>query len=453
MDRSERRVVITGMGLISPIGIGLDAYWASLAAGRGGVDRLRAFPVADLPNDVGAEVPDFTAKTWPKKYARPDPDHQKTLKKSLKYMARDIQLAVAAAEMAIIDAGLTRGGIDPTRMGVDLGAGLISTELDELAPAIRLASQANGKFDYKIWGRSSIGEIEPIWLLKYLPNMLACHISILMNCQGPSNTITESDAAANLAIGEASRIIARGRADVMITGGADSKIHPLSLIRMSLLDQMSRWDGPPSQACRPFDRRRCGWVPGEGAGILILEEREHARQRGARVYGEILGFGSGCDANPGGGLDPLGSGTEVAFNAALRDAGLKPAEVGHVNAHGTASLGSDQAEARAIQRVFGPGGSIPVTALKGYFGNIVSGSGSVELIASLLGVNRGAIPSTLNCDDPDPEFDLDIVRGSPRPTDNPVFLKTNLTRHGQAAALLIRGNPEANTDASPSATA
>jgi 3-oxoacyl-[acyl-carrier-protein] synthase II len=453
MDRSERRVVITGLGLISPIGIGLEAYWTSLSEGRGGVDRLRAFPVADLPNDVGAEVSDFAEKTWPKKYGLPDPAHQKTLKKSQKYMARDIQLAVAAAELAFIDAGLDKCRVEPTRMGVDLGAGLISTELDELAPAIRLASQANGTFDYHAWGRESISQIEPIWLLKYLPNMLACHISILLDCQGPSNTITEADAASNLAIGEATRIISRGRADVMITGGADSKIHPLSVIRMSLLDQMSRWQGDPSGACRPFDRQRSGWVPGEGAGILILEEREHALLRGARIYGEILGFGSGCDANPGGGLDPEGTGTEVALKAALRDAGLKPAEVGHINAHGAATNVSDLAEARAIRRVFGPERSIPVTALKGYLGNMVSGSGAVELIASLLGVNRGFIPATLNCDDPDPSCDLDVVRGAPRPTENPVFLKTNLTRHGQAAALLIRGNPFATTDASPRATA
>src|SRR5205823_2173436 len=197
------------------------------------------------------------------------------------------------------DAGLAQGGVEPSRIGLDLGAGLISSELDEMAPAIRTASQASGAFDYRAWGRESISQIEPIWLLKYLPNMLACHISILLDCQGPSNTITEAEAASNLAIGEASRIIARDRADVMITGGADSKIHPLSLIRMSLLDQMSRWRGAPGRACRPFDRQRSGWVPGEGAGILVLEEREHALRRGARIYGEILGFGSGCDATPG----------------------------------------------------------------------------------------------------------------------------------------------------------
>lgn len=443
MLRSERRVVITGLGLVSPLGIGPDVYWAALSEGRGAVQKLTAFPVENLPNEVGGEVPDFNPKTWPKKYSLPDPEHRKALTKSLKYMARDIQLAVAAAELAFVDAGLTDATIDPTRIGVDLGAGLISTELDELAPAINHASQNGGAFDYGIWGRESIGQIPPIWLLKYLPNMLACHISILLDCQGPSNTITEAEAASNLAIGEASRIIARGRADMMITGGADSKIHPLSLVRMSLLEQMSHWQGEPSGACRPFDVQRDGWVPGEGAGILVLEEREHALKRGARIHGEILGFGSGCDAAPGGGLDPDGIGTEIAIKAALRDAGLEPAAIGHVNAHGAASIVSDLAEARALQRVFG-GANVPVTALKGYMGNLVSGCGAVELIASLLGVNQGKIPQTINCDELDPACVIDLVRGASRDTQNPTFLNTNLTRHGQAAALVVRGNSAAN---------
>jgi 3-oxoacyl-[acyl-carrier-protein] synthase II len=438
MRSTERRVVITGLGLISPLGMGTDPFWTALAEGRGAVQTLSAFPVEGLPNNVGAEVQDFDPR------ATAIPKHRKTLTKSLKYMARDIQLAVAAAEMAIADAGLADGGVDPTRIGVDLGAGLISSELDELAPAITAAYNGSGEFDYEAWGRVGIPLIPPIWLLKYLPNMLACHISILCDCQGPSNSITEAEAASNIAIGEACRIIGRNRADVMVSGGADSKIHPLSLVRMSLLDQMSRGIDDPSAACRPFDRDRDGWVPGEGAGILILEEREHAINRGAKIYGEILGFGSACDAMPGGGLDPDGIGTELAIRAALRDARLEPNQIGHVNAHGAATKVSDLAEARAFHRVFGPGPSVPVTGLKGFIGNLASGCGAVELVGSLLGVNRGQIPPTLNCVNPDPECGLDVVHGAPRPTDNPTFLKTNLTRHGQAAALVVRGNPDSS---------
>jgi 3-oxoacyl-[acyl-carrier-protein] synthase II len=441
MPRTERRVVITGLGLVTPLGIGVDPFWSSLVEGRGAVRKIQAFPVAGLPNDVGAEVLDLDKKAMIELAL---PRVKKPLRKSLNFMARDIQLSVAGAQLAFLDAGLEGAGVDPTRIGVDLGAGLISSELDELAPAIDAGFQSNGTFDYNAYGREGIGMITPIWLLKYLPNMLACHISILLDCQGPSNTITEAEAASNVAIGEAARIIARGRADVMITGGADSKIHPLSMVRMSLLEQMSNWSGDPSGACRPFDAARNGWVPGEGAGIIILEERDHAIARGAKIYGEILGFGSGCDASPVGGLDPDGIGTEIAIRAALRDARLTPDEIGHVNAHGAATVVSDLAEARAIARVFGegPASGVPVTALKGYMGNIVSGCGAVELIASLLGVNRGLIPSALNCDELDPACgSIDLVSGSARATENPVFLNTNLTRHGQAASVIVRGSP------------
>ncbi len=239
MLRSERRVVITGLGLATPIGIGLEAFWSSLAGMRGGVAALRAFQVEGLPSNAAAEVGEFN----PTAYAFPR--NRKALAKSGKYMARDIQLAVGAALMAFRDAGLENGGAAPTRIGVDLGAGLISSELDELTPAVERATDSDGKFDYHAWGRDAMSEMQPIWLLKYLPNMLACHISILIDCQGPSNTITEAEAASNVAIGEAARIIARGRADLMITGGADSKIHPLSLVRMTLVDQLTKWKGDP----------------------------------------------------------------------------------------------------------------------------------------------------------------------------------------------------------------
>lgn len=441
MRGHDRRVVITGLGFVTPLGDSPDRFWDALARGEGAVRPIEAFPVEGLPNSLGAEVRGFDFLKGP---ALAKAKFIKDLRKSRKYMARDIQLCVAAAQLAMVDSGLDGGGVDPTRIGIDLGAGLISSELDELAPAIGQAS-ANGAFDFTTWGRESIGMIEPIWLLKYLPNMLACHISILMDCQGPSNTITEGDASSNLAIAEAARIIARGKAEVMITGGADSKIHPLSFVRLALQHNMSRWEGDPLGACRPFDLNRDGTVPGEGAGILILEEREHALRRGARIHGELLGAGSGCDAMPGGGLDPEGSGTSIAIRAALREAGLEPSEVGHLNAHGSGSKVGDLAEARAFHRVFGPNVP-PVTGLKGYMGTLASGCGAVELIGSLIGVNRGLIPPALNCDHPDPACALDVVRGASRPTRQATFVNTNMTHNGQAAALVIRGNPsEAET--------
>jgi 3-oxoacyl-[acyl-carrier-protein] synthase II len=430
MDKTERRVVITGIGLISPLGLGAAPHWEAMRAGRGAIDHVRAFPVAGLPSSAVAEIEGFEAKSLVL------PQHKKTLQKSLKYMARDIQLAVVGAELAMSDAGFASGGYDPTRTGVDLGAGLISSELDELAEAIHASFRPDGTFDFRTFGHAAMKDIQPIWLLKYLPNMLACHISILWDCQGPSNTITEAEAAANVAMGEAFRIIGRNQADVMITGGADSKIHPLSLVRMQLQEQLTTWSGPVNGSCRPFDERRCGTVPGEGAGILIFEERERALGRGAKIYGEVRGFGSGCDAMPGGGLDPNGRGVEVAIRAALRDAGVEPGEIGHVNAHGAGTVMMDLAEARAIDRVFGPEG-VPVTGLKGYIGNVVSGCGAVELLSSLLALRDGVIPMTLHCDEVDPQMKLDVVRGEARRTINPLFVNVNVTRHGQAAALVV----------------
>ncbi|MEW4567938.1 beta-ketoacyl-[acyl-carrier-protein] synthase family protein [Tautonia sp. JC769] len=429
----KRRVVITGLGLISPLGIGLEANWSALREGRGGVNRLSSFEIDGLPCAAAGEVINF----HPKSLAIDK--HRKALQKNLKYMARDIQLAVAAAELAVVDGKLVEGQVEPDRIGIDLGAGMISTDLDELAPAINLATRADGSFDFEVYGRDGIPEIEPLWMLKYLPNMLACHISILNDCRGPSNTITQGEAASNAAIGEAFRIIQRGQADVMITGGADSKIHPLSFIRMKLTKVNCTWEGEPSAACRPFDSRRCGVVPGEGAGILVIEELEHARRRGATIYGELLGFASACDASPTYGIDPEGRGTELAVRGVLRDARLAPEQVGHVNAHGWGTVDSDLAEARAYNRVFGR--SVPITGLKGYTGNTASGCGSIELISSLLGAQAGLIPATLNCDDPDPRCEIDVVCGDPRPTENPVFVNLNLNRYGQVAALAVRVGP------------
>lgn len=429
--RARRRVVITGLGLVSPLGQTLEANRDALRAGRGAVRAIEAFPIDGVPTRAVGEVREFEAQ------ALAIGKNRKALKKNLKYMARDIQLAVAAAERALEDAGLaTPGSVDPTRIGIDLGAGMISSELDELAPAINLSTSPEGVFDFETYGRAGIPEIVPIWLLKYLPNMLACHIGVLNDCQGPSNTITQGESASNAAVGEAVRIIERGKADVMVTGAGDSKIHPLSLIRMNLLGQLSRWEGPEEGACRPFDRRRSGWVPGEGAGILILESLDHARGRGARIYGEVLGYGCADDGHRGGGIDERGTGVELATRAALRDAGLQPGEVGHVNAHGAGIVAYDLAESAALNRVFGL--DVPVVGLKGYVGNLGSGSGAFELVASLLTAREGFLPATLNCDELDPACPIDVVRGAGRTTVNPTFLNVNFTRYGQASAVLVR---------------
>ena len=274
---SERRVAITGLGLVTPLGRQsghrLDVRWPKAG---GWCARSRRFgspacPTTSAPKSATSISRNTRYPSTGTHCARPRSTWPAT--SSLRSRRRSWRWPTP---------GLVDGGVDPTRIGIDLGAGLISSELDELAPAIGQAYAAGKSFDFQVWGRESIEMIEPIWLLKYLPNMLACHISILIDCQGPSNTITEADASSNLAIAEAARIIARGRADVMITGGADSKIHPLEPGPDGACSRPCRaGKASPAEACRPFDRRRDGWVPGEGAGILILEEWEHALKRGS----------------------------------------------------------------------------------------------------------------------------------------------------------------------------
>src|SRR5947209_380476 len=244
-----RRAVITGIGVACSIGLTPDACWESLAQGRGGIRRIRQFDPSGLPVQFGGEIEEFDAKKYIDKKER----------KSLKVMARSIQLAVAAAQTALDDGKV-------------------------------------GKVDLEKWGGEGLKHITPLWMLKYLPNMLACHVSILHNAQGPSNTVTQSDVAGLLALGEAYRVLVRDQADFFLVGGGESRINPLSMVRQCLFDALSRRNDTPEKACRPFDRRRDGFVLGEGGGVFVLEELEHARRRGARIYGEVVGFGAAFDA-------------------------------------------------------------------------------------------------------------------------------------------------------------
>jgi 3-oxoacyl-[acyl-carrier-protein] synthase II len=278
--------------------------------------------------------------------------------------------------------------------------------------------------------------IDPIWLLRYLPNMLACHISILIDCQGPSNTITQAEAASNLAIGEAFRTIQRGHAGAMVAGATGTRILPMQAIHALQTEQMAAENCDPTKASRPFDKNRTGMVAGEGAGMVVLEELESAKARGATILAEIVGFGSSnvADENLVGKCDVA---LAHAMRAALRDAGRKPADVGHINAHGLATTGRDADEARAIREVFGPhADKVPVVALKSYFGNLGAGSGAIELIASVLALKEGRLPRTLNYETPDAACGLAVTRDEKTPAGRS-FLNLSVTPQGQAAVLAV----------------
>jgi 3-oxoacyl-[acyl-carrier-protein] synthase II len=408
------------LGVACAAGVGREPFWNSLRQHRSGIRRLSLFDPSGLPCQVAGEVLDFDAKKFIDKKER----------KSLKVMARSIQLAVAAAQLALDDGKVDKTKLDPTRFGVEFGAGLIASELEELGPPATLSFTGElGQVDLEKWGEQGITQLTPLWMLKYLPNMLACHVSILHNAQGPSNTITESDAASLLALGEAYRIIGRDQADFFLAGGGDSKLNPLSLTRQCLFLPLSRCNAEPEKACRPFDRNRDGMVLGEGAGVLVVEEIGHARNRGAHIYAEVVGFGAA--------FDPAKSGDGVAraARAALADAGIGPADIDHVNAHGTGAVDLDAWEARGIAAVFD---AVPVFAAKSYFGNLSAGSSTVELAASLLALEAGVLPPTLNYEEPDPACPVNVVAGTDRPVTKPYVLKIATTELGQCAAVVCR---------------
>ncbi|MER3416460.1 MAG: hypothetical protein C4297_09650 [Gemmataceae bacterium] len=424
MKKQAPRVVITGVGVVSPLGIGRQAYWDALMANKSGVRAISLFDASGLPIRIGGEITDFDAREYVDKKDR----------KSLKVMSRPIQMAVAAAALALKDAHLDPAHVDPTRFGVEFGAGLIASELDELGEAAAHSyDPERRRIDMTRWGEVGLSHMPPLWMLKYLPNMSACHISILFNAQGPNNTITESDVAPLLALGEAWHILRRGHADVMLVGGTDSKINPLSLTRWSLFAQLTERNDIPEEACKPFDRHRDGIVPGEGAGVVVLETWDHARRRGAPIIAEMIGFGAACDAHL------TGEGLARAVRAAMAQAGVAAHDLDHINAQGFATREDDIWEARGYCLAFGGIAQVPrVTALKGYFGCLGSGGAVVELIASLLALLHGKVPATRNYATPDPECPLPVIAGAPQDLVRPTFVKTACTDMGQCAAAVIR---------------
>lgn len=411
-------VVITGVGMVSPIGIGRAAFRDALYAGRSGVRRIAQFDSSTLGVDFGGEVSDFD----PKEYVRP--------RKSLKVMSRDIQFGFAAADLAMLDANLAADAVDSDRFGVVYGADMIYCEPDELAAAYR-ACLVDGAFDFDRWGSHALAEMYPLWLLKYLPNMSACHVSISLNARGPSNSITLGEVSSLVAIAEAARIIERGAADVMIAGGASNRLHPnVILFRDQTLLSHRRED--PAAACRPFDRDRDGMVAGEGAAAVVLERRSHAEARGARVLAGVLGFGN-TFASPRHGR-PDSSGPRRALELALREADFASSDIGHVNASGLATIDHDRAEAEAIRAVFG---DVPVTAPKSFFGNLGAATGAVELAASLVALDEGHVPVTLNYATPDPACPINVVRGQPTAISTPAALALSQSPQGQTVAMVI----------------
>jgi 3-oxoacyl-[acyl-carrier-protein] synthase II len=430
---SARRVVITGLGLLAPEGSGREQVLEHIHQGRSGIVRTSRYVATATPGHLGGEVADFTDESAKKVYLK---EHRK----HLKVMGRDVQIGVAAALLAVADAGLDKVEHDAERIGVEFGANSMYSFPEHLYPAASTCVEPPGdtRFRFEMWGTNGLAAMEPLWMLKHLPNMPACHVGIFTNSRGPNNSITNDEVSSNLALGEAAAIIRRGHADVMITGSTGVRAHPLKEVHAMMWDEIGYDPEHPSKSVKPFDVRRNGNAIAEAAACLTLEDEEFARKRNAKIWGALLGSGSSCVADPTGKPD-IRRAVANAMRSALRSAGLQPKDVGHVNAHGLASKELDPQEALAIHDVFGELGSkVPVVGLKGYHGNPGAAGGMLELAMSLMSLQEGLIPYTLNCEQPDPALKLNVVTGEPRATGNKVVLNVSYTLIGQASAVVVR---------------
>ncbi len=439
----KRRVVITGLGVATPLGIGIDALWDGLLQKRCGIRPIEAFDPAGLPVRIGGELPPFQLSDFiPKGY-----------RKSAKVMARDITIAVVCAYLAVKDARLVskcivdRGehpgptNVDSTRFGANIGAGLICADLHELAGALATAADEQGRFDLGRWGAQGMTNLTPLWLLKFLPNMLACHVTIVHDAQAPSNTITCAEASSHLAIGEAYRTIARGEADVCICGGAESKTNPMAMTRPLLCGRVNTDDNNrPERASRPFAGDRNGCVLSEGGGLVILESLDHARARGARVYGEIAGFGAASSASSWSSPEPTGRAVALAIRKALGDAGVTREQIELVAPFGTGTRDFDAAESAAWSDVFGSRLSrIPAMTTRGALGINGAGSGAIDFSATVMALAHNTVPPSLNTSDPDPASRFQFVNHDPKDAriGHAVTVSYALAG-GQTAALVVR---------------
>ena len=424
-----RRVVITGVGVVAPNGIGKEDFWSACVNGRSGVGPIRSFDASRHPVKIAAEVPDFDATPYV------PCEHRK----SPKIMGRATRFAMAASHMAVQDSGLELEHQNPERVGVVMGTGMVPMDLPELTPVLMSACDDTGQLQTDRLGEQGATAVFPLWILKYLPNMVAAHISMAFNAQGPNSTITTACAAGTQAVGEAFRLIARGDADVVFSGGADSRIDPLLLLAYAALGAISPAHRPPSEVSRPFDAQRDGFVLGEGAGVLVLEDLHSARQRGATIYAEVLGLGSSFDAYGVTKPDPQAKGAARAIEWALDEARIDRHDVDYINAHGTSTRLNDLMETVAVKRVFGDGArALPLSSIKSMVGHLIGAAGAVEAAALALSLHEGVLPPTINHTHPDPDCDLDYVPNNAREMPVRTAVSTSFGFGGQNAALVMR---------------
>jgi 3-oxoacyl-[acyl-carrier-protein] synthase II len=415
---SAREVVFTGLGVVSPIGIGHEAFWSSLIGGQSGVGPIRSFPATRMPVAFGAELKDFDAR----QYVKP--------RKALKVMCRELQTGVSAAQLAAQHADLQPDQILPERLGVVFGSEMLYGDVRDFT-ALYQACSERGELSMSRYAREFSSRMNPLWMLKNLPNMAACHVGIALDARGASNTIVSGEASGLLALIEAARVIQRNQADMMIVGATGTRVGLTGWMYRGDIGLSHRSDNPQA-ASRPFDADRDGMVNGEGAAAVVLESRAHAERRGAVIRAALAG--GGASMAPRCGVAAQQQAIEQAVHAALESAGWRDDHVGHVNAHGLSDIDADQAEAQAIRTMLG---NVPVIGLKSYFGNVGPAGSLLELIGSILSLQHELLPATLNYQTPDPRCPIHVVQGRPIATPASRLLKISFSSTGQTAAVAV----------------
>lgn len=436
----RRRVVITGLGPICAAGVGIDALWSALVEGRSALRPIARFDASGFPckhaGELSAEL--FSVKSIvPKSY-----------RKATKVMARDMELAVGAADAAVRDAGLTTIGTDaegsPTishdRFGCHIGAGLIAADVDELTAALSTARNSDGVFDVQEWGRNGMSNLTPLWLLKYLPNMLACHVTIIHGCKGPSNTITCAEASSGLSIGESMRVIERGGADACLSGGAEYKHNQMGLLRQTYAKRLAETqiDEDGGTVVQPFDSAARGTILGEGGGIIVVEAEDSAMARGAPQYAVVAGFSSTqsfCPDTVGVDVDATGEGIADAMSAALESARLHADDIDAIVPMGMGAKHIDSAEAAALKQVFGArAAEIPLITTTPNVGLCCAGNGAIQTIVAAKALREQRLPARMNTRNAD---GLNAGRTESKAADLTHMLVVSTSLGGQNVALVL----------------
>jgi len=421
----KRRVVITGIGCINPLGNDVETMWAALKAGQSAVGHITLFDASRFPTCISAEV-----RNWDVTDIGEDAEQWK-------YRARHSRFAAGAARQAIESSGCLDADLDPQRFGVYLGSGEGNQDFWTFSRMVT-AALAEDRLDLVRFAQAGMEMLLPMSELEQEPHMPAGHLASMFRAQGPNANCLTACAASSQAIGEATEIIRRSDADVMLAGGTHSMIHPFGVTGFNLLTALSTRNDEPQRASRPFDRLRDGFVLGEGAAMIVLEELEHARRRGAPIYGELLGYGSTADAYRITDIHPEGRGAIACMTMALRDAGLRPEDLDYINAHGTSTTVNDKVETLACKVAFGEHAArIPISSTKSMMGHLIAAAGVTELIVCLMAIRDNLLPPTINYENPDPACDLDYVPNQARRAPCDVALNNSFGFGGQNVSLAV----------------